>query len=129
MDEDDRRKEETGSEEEGTIGGSGRATMEPSYARGSSTQGVPPLARDPMGEHEEAETVAHPPENYFMPGPPSRLSHDGHKCENGYTIVLWEDGVYYLYDDDGNLVKGEYFYDQGEAILRAEDLKPTPLRM
>lgn len=64
-----------------------------------------------------------------MNGPPARVPDGyGRRLANGYTIVQWEDGFFYLYDEIGDLVEGERFSSEPVAEDRANELKPPGYR-
>lgn len=110
------------------VGGESASGLKPSYAsgprKGKATARAQETDEETMSNGRGLDWAYATAQD----GPPLLLSQDGYRCENGYTVILWDDGYYYLYDDHGRLVEGECFINESDAEVRADEMKPTGFR-
>ncbi|MGO7452002.1 hypothetical protein ACCS81_08340 [Rhizobium ruizarguesonis] len=115
---------------EGAVGGAASSSHVPGFGKGPKKHVDTPSERsDEEGLNSATEDFDECVFGDEIDGPPAKLPNGrGKKLENGYSVVEWDDGFFYLYDDNGNLVDGERFDNETLAEERANELKPPGLR-
>lgn len=117
--------------EEGAVGGTASSSLGPRFGRATKK----PMSH-PVEQRQENEPVS-PPVDFgeklyddeLGGGPPAKVPDGyGRPLANGYTIVEWDDGFFYLYDENGDLVEGECFTSEPLAEERANELKAPGYR-
>jgi hypothetical protein len=122
--------DDEGDGEEGSVGGEALPSLVPHFGN-EKKKPISRLIEQGQGNDTASPIVDYDEKLYSdeIDSPPAKVPDGhGHPLANGYTIVEWDDGFFYLYDENGNLVEGERFTSESRAEDRANELKPPGYR-